>query len=197
MTPFLLALAGYVWGGVPTADLIARARGVDLRSEGSGNPGANNALRLGGRSLAASVLLVEIAKGGVAVWIGRRLGSDPGAVAAGLGAIAGNIWNPYFRGKGGKGLAITAGVTIGAWPLFSPVILVVLVASLVLTKASGAATLITLGVYLAGSFLWVTSAWPTGWGIAPAPPLLVLAIGVVVLLMPKAIADTRSPMPPP
>jgi glycerol-3-phosphate acyltransferase PlsY len=193
----LLAVAGYVLGGFPTADFIARSRGVDLRLSGSGNPGANNALRLGGRSLAAMVLIVEIVKGGLAVWAGRKLGADAGAVAAGLGAIAGNVWNPYFRGKGGKGLAITAGVTIGAWPPFFPVGVLVLVTSLVLTRASGTATLMTISAYMAGSFLWIKGGWSTGWGIAPGIPLLVLAIGVVALLAPKALADARSPMPPP
>jgi len=57
MTTLLAAIAGYALGSLPTAGALARMRGIDLRAEGSGNPGANNALRTGGLILAAGVLL--------------------------------------------------------------------------------------------------------------------------------------------
>ena len=64
------AVIGFLIGTIPTATMIARRLGVDLLGGGSKNPGANNALRLGGRRLGAIVLGIEIAKGAAAFIIG-------------------------------------------------------------------------------------------------------------------------------
>ena len=85
------AVVGYLVGSVPTATFLARFRGVDLRSEGSGNPGTVNALRVSGPWLAALILIVEAGKGWGAVWLGNALADETGAIAAGLGAVAGTF----------------------------------------------------------------------------------------------------------
>src|SRR5690606_25837333 len=122
----LPVIIGYLLGCIPTAVWIARASGIDLRHQGSGNPGANNALRLGGRRLAALVLFTEMAKGAAAALRGGQLAGEEGMIAAGLGAAFGNLYNVFLRFKGGKGLGITAGVLLAAWPVVLVPILVVI-----------------------------------------------------------------------
>ena len=114
------ALAGYLIGSVPTAVWLGRLWGVDLLREGSGNPGTNNARRLGGYTLAVLVLIVEIGKGLAAVVVGLVIGGEAAALAAGVSAVAGNVCNVWLRFKGGKGLGICGGVILGLWPALSP-----------------------------------------------------------------------------
>lgn len=187
-------LAAYLWGGIPTADLIARSRGIDLRAGGSRNPGANNALRLGGKRLGAAVLVVEVFKGLLAARVGGWLAGDVGMAASSLGALAGNVFNPYYRGRGGKGLGITAGLTLGAWPTFLPVALAISAAGFILTRRSGHATLMIAGAFLLGAALWTSNTWPTGWGLQPGPALIWLGAGVACLLIPRAVKDSVDPM---
>jgi glycerol-3-phosphate acyltransferase PlsY len=187
-------LAGYLWGGIPTADLIARSRGIDLRAEGSKNPGANNALRLGGKGLGVAVLVVEVFKGFLAAWVGGWLAGDAGMAASSVGALAGNVFNPYYRGRGGKGLGITAGLTLGAWPTFLPVVLAISAAGFVFTRRSGIATLMIAATFLLGAALWNSNTWPTAWGLQPGPALVWLGAGVGCLLIPRAVKDSVHPM---
>ncbi len=193
------ALVGYLIGSIPTANGLAKLWGVDLRSGGTGNPGANNARRLGGYALAAAVLSVEMSKGVIAVVAGSFLADDIGAVLAGIGAIAGNVNNVWYRFQGGKGLAISAGVLLAAWPVALPFLLVLLALGAAVTRSSGIGALITLGGVVAGAILWSLLEWPHGWGVRP-DTLLFLAPALVVLLTPKHLDDAgrrlREPFRP-
>lgn len=124
----LALIAGYLIGSIPTANAIAGLFGIDLRSEGSGNPGANNARRLGGPGLSIAILSVEAAKGAAAVVAGVIFGGSPGMAAAGLAAATGNVYNVWYRFQGGKGLGITLGVLLVAWPLALPPVIVTIAA---------------------------------------------------------------------
>jgi glycerol-3-phosphate acyltransferase PlsY len=186
----LAALIGYALGSAPTAEGLGRLAGVDLRRAGSGNPGANNALRLGGPALAAAVLLAEISKGVAAVLVGEALASQPGAVIGGLGAVAGNVYNIWYRGKGGKGLGIAAGVLLAAWPtVLVPMILLIGLAALI-TRSSGLAALIAVAGLLLLSALWAWRSWPTGWGVGDPALLVALAAGVGALLFDRHWRDS-------
>ena len=81
------ALAGYAVGSVPTAVWLGRLWGVDLLGDGSGNPGANNARRLGGHTLAVLVLIIEITKGLVAVLVGLAIGGQAAGLAVRTAAL--------------------------------------------------------------------------------------------------------------
>lgn len=197
MTWVVAALLGIGIGSLPTADWLARSRGIDLRASGSRNPGTNNALRVGGRGLAMSVLAAEIVKGAVAIVAGHRIGADTAAALAGIGATAGNVYNPWFRGKGGKGLAITGGILLAAWPTMAAVLIAVLAAAVAGFRRTGPASLTALGVYGVVSVVGIGVDLPTGGLIDTAPALLMLAAGVIALLTPKHLADTlRSGGPP-
>lgn len=113
-------VVGYLLGSVPTGFLVGRARGVDLRSVGSGNIGATNALRVLGKKTGAIVLILDAAKGALACWgvprlatmVGPTAGADQNllSVLAGAGAILGHNYTCLLRFRGGKGVATSAGV---------------------------------------------------------------------------------------
>lgn len=114
----LLVLA-YLLGAIPTSYLMGRARGVDLRVEGSGNLGATNAFRVLGWRAATPVVIVDVAKGIVPtalfpLWDGQAaLGW---AMAYGAAAIVGHIFSVFVGFRGGKGVATSAGVFLALAP---------------------------------------------------------------------------------
>jgi glycerol-3-phosphate acyltransferase PlsY len=188
---FLATTVGYLLGSVPTAGWIGRASGIDLRSDGSRNPGANNARRLGGTRLAATILIVEIGKGVAVVVSGVALAGSAGAVAAGLGALAGNIYNVWYRFAGGQGLGISAGILLAAWPLYFPIALGVIALVTATTRRTAKAALAAMVALIIGAILSFTVGYPSGWGIGD-PASGMLALGMVVLITPKQIAKLRS-----
>jgi len=110
---FASLLAAFLLGGIPFSYLIARRRGVDLRTVGSGNVGATNLARALGYGLGAVGLLLDAAKGAVAVLIpsvvlGPQAIPLVQALAAAL-AVLGHSFSPFLRFKGGKGVATGAG----------------------------------------------------------------------------------------
>jgi glycerol-3-phosphate acyltransferase PlsY len=183
---------GYLIGSIPSADAVGRLRGHDLRHSGSGNPGTANALRVGGPSTAAFVLVLDLLKGAAAAATGWALAGEAGAAGAALTAVAGQIRNPWFGFRGGKGLGVAVGATMVVWPLGVLIVIpVAAVGAWSLRSAGGA--LLGLAAYLGGSILWAANDWPRGWGIHPDDTLVWLAIGLVVLATPKFAADIGRP----
>jgi glycerol-3-phosphate acyltransferase PlsY len=121
----LIAAAAYLLGSVPTGYLLVRFfLKRDIRSSGSGNIGATNVLRSGGKLLGAATFLLDVFKGCSAVWLGGFLGALllPGtpvrtaqAIAV-LAAVLGNIFPVWLRFKGGKGVSTGFGVFLVAAP---------------------------------------------------------------------------------
>jgi glycerol-3-phosphate acyltransferase PlsY len=114
---FALGLA-YLLGSIPFGLILTRlSGGGDLRAIGSGNIGATNVLRTGNKGLAAATLLLDLAKGFLAVWLAARWWPEfPGMGA--IGAVVGHCFPVWLRFKGGKGVATTMGVALGlAWPV--------------------------------------------------------------------------------
>ncbi|NHB92728.1 glycerol-3-phosphate 1-O-acyltransferase PlsY [Photorhabdus cinerea] len=101
----------YLCGSISSAILICRLAGLpDPRQHGSGNPGATNVLRIGGRSTAAIVLIFDVLKGMIPVWLAYQLNVSP--FYLGITAIAaclGHIYPIFFHFKGGKGVATAFG----------------------------------------------------------------------------------------
>ncbi len=108
----------YLLGSIPFGLLLSRIAGLgDLREIGSGNIGATNVLRTGGRGLAAATLLLDAGKGAVAVAFVEPLGPEPAAWAA-LAAVVGHMFPVWLLFRGGKGVATTFGaLTALAWPV--------------------------------------------------------------------------------
>lgn len=109
----LVAVLSYLLGSVPFGIVITRALGLgDLRQIGSGNIGATNVLRTGHKGAALATLLLDAAKGGVAVAIARWLvGSDAAQVAA-LSSFLGHLFPVWLGFRGGKGVATFLGTMI-------------------------------------------------------------------------------------
>jgi glycerol-3-phosphate acyltransferase PlsY len=108
----------YLLGSVSSAIVICRLCGLpDPRTEGSGNPGATNVLRFGGKKAATAVFVGDLSKGLIPVVVARLLELPPPAVAAvGLAAFAGHLFPVFFGFRGGKGVATSLGVLLGfAW----------------------------------------------------------------------------------
>jgi acyl phosphate:glycerol-3-phosphate acyltransferase len=108
----LAAIFSYLLGSISFSYLMGKlGRGIDIRKHGSGNAGATNTLRVLGVGPAIMVLALDIAKGVLAVWIGRWM--DPGnlwlAVACGFAVVIGHNWPIFFAFRGGKGIATTIG----------------------------------------------------------------------------------------
>ncbi|WP_282174003.1 glycerol-3-phosphate 1-O-acyltransferase PlsY [Cytobacillus firmus] len=112
---FLIYLAAYLIGSIPTALLFGRfAFGIDIRDHGSNNPGATNTLRVLGKKAAIVVLLVDVGKGAAAAAIPVILSAEADPLIVGMVAVAGHCF-PIFAGfRGGKAIATTAGVLIAA-----------------------------------------------------------------------------------
>ena len=192
MTIFAAALAGYLIGSVPTAVWLGRLWGVDLLSGGSGNPGANNARRLGGYTLAGLVLIIEVGKGLTAVVVGLIIGGDVAALAAGLAAVAGNVYNPWHRFKGGKGLSISGGVILGLWPAIFPFVVFTLALASALTRSTGIGSIVTLGAFLAGAVVWESTGIDNRWGLTDPALLVVMVIGLGLIIGPRHWRDARN-----
>ncbi len=153
--PFIaLPIASYLIGSIPSAVLVSRLLGLpDPRTGGSGNPGATNVLRLGGRKAAAMTLIGDLAKGLIPVAVARALEVESVIVAAtGLGAFLGHLYPIYLGFRGGKGVATAAGVYAALsmnviWILASGWLVVILISrysSLAALSAALAAPLVFL-----------------------------------------------------
>jgi len=143
-TACALLVAAYLLGSISGSLLLGRLRGVDIRTQGSGNAGGTNALRTQGWRFALGVVLIDVGKGALAAWLASLVELAPGPVAfaAILAAMAGHIW-PVFHGfRGGKGAATLVGGLAVAWPLALVPVLATWVVCLVLTGYVGLSTVL-------------------------------------------------------
>jgi glycerol-3-phosphate acyltransferase PlsY len=148
----LTAVLAYLLGSIPFGIVITRALGLgDLRQIGSGNIGATNVLRTGNKGAAAATLVLDAAKGGIAVLIARWLLGEDAAQLAGLAAFLGHLFPVWLGFKGGKGVATFLGTLIAlSWPVGMAACGTWLVAALV-TRISSVAALTAA----ATSSLWL------------------------------------------
>jgi len=116
-TLMLVGALAYLLGSVPFGVLMTRALGLgDLRTIGSGNIGATNVLRTGNKSAAAATLVLDAAKGAVAVLIARSAVGEDAAQLAGLAAFLGHLFPVWLGFRGGKGVATFLGLLIALAP---------------------------------------------------------------------------------
>jgi glycerol-3-phosphate acyltransferase PlsY len=140
VTIIALAVMGYLLGSIPFGIILTRLFGAgDLRQIGSGNIGATNVLRTGRKELAAATLILDGAKGAVAVFLARHfvseLGQD-GAMIAGAAAMIGHCYPVWLKFRGGKGVATLLGLSLAlAWPI-GVVFAVVWLAAALLSRIS-------------------------------------------------------------
>ena len=118
MTLALWLAASYLLGAIPASYWIGRARGIDLRTVGSGNLGATNLYRAAGWAAAIPAGLFDVAKGAIPVLVfGPRAGGGQWIpVLLGAAAVIGHVFSVFVSFKGGKGVATAAGVVLGVAP---------------------------------------------------------------------------------
>ncbi|HPO05357.1 MAG TPA: glycerol-3-phosphate 1-O-acyltransferase PlsY [Bacillota bacterium] len=102
----------YMIGNISPATLISKASGVDIRKEGSGNPGTTNMLRIMGKKAALLTLVIDVLKGVAGVLVGAYLGGEALSVLCGLAVFTGHIFPAIYGFKGGKGIATAFGVLL-------------------------------------------------------------------------------------
>ncbi|MEJ2325475.1 MAG: glycerol-3-phosphate 1-O-acyltransferase PlsY [Chromatiaceae bacterium] len=169
----LLVAAAYLLGSVSSAVVVCGLMGLpDPRTEGSGNPGATNVLRIGGQKAAAVTLVGDSLKGLLPLVAGHVLQVPVTALAAtGLAAFLGHLYPVFFGFRGGKGVATALGVQLGlCWPIgLSVAGIWLLMAKAV--KISSLSALVSMA--LAPVMVWVF--WPQ--------PILVVMQTVISVLL--------------
>ena len=180
--PVLSAAAlGYLLGTFPTADLVARrvsSGTIDLRAQGSGNPGAANALKVLGKKAGATVMVGDISKGALASSIGGLVAGPAGAHIAGTASVFGHcfpVWNGF---RGGKGVAAGIGQCLATFPAYLPIDLAIagaVAATPALKQRSFTAAMISSSAWVVGALVWWRKGHGNLWGPKPGPGLVAAA----------------------
>ena len=178
----IIALA-YLLGSVPTGYLLVKLfRHEDIRAVGSGNIGATNVLRSGGKGLGAATFLLDALKGAAAVWLGALLASilwpslpfrDAQALAA-VSAVVGHMFPVWLGFHGGKGVATGFGVFLVAAPLAALSAIALFTVVLLVTRYVSLASI--LGAASFPMFAWFMVR-------GEKPPLYIAAQIIVALLI--------------
>jgi glycerol-3-phosphate acyltransferase PlsY len=160
METALAVLVGYVLGSCPFGYWAGRLRGVDLRTEGSGNIGGTNAIRVLGPRIGVPALLLDIAKGAAAVLIASQLGGTGTEVLAAAAAMLGHTRSLFlgFRG-GGKAVATGAGAMLALAPEVTLPVAVVWIAVSLVTRYISVASIVSALALVAGVLL-SGQPWP-------------------------------------
>lgn len=181
------AAAGYTLGLVPSADAaarLARAGQIDLRQEGSGNPGGANAAAVLGARWGYVVMAADIAKGAAAARVGRRLAGNTGQHIAAFASVVGHCYPATKHFRGGKGVGCTVGQCLATFPAYLPADLVVAaaVAAGPWKQRAFAATTVSSVAWVAAATLWWRKGWSNAWGGTPTVglPLAAAASSAVV-----------------
>lgn len=174
-----LLLGAYLLGSVSFGLLLVRrARGVDVRATGSGNPGATNALRAAGPAVGVTVLALDVAKGFLPVAAGRAVEiPERGLAWIGAAAVVGHVFPLWHRFRGGKGVATAAGAltALAPWPMLAAFVL------FLVTVAS--TRIVSLGSVLAAlsaPLFWAVGGRLGWWS---PPPTMALAGCVAISLL--------------
>lgn len=172
-------LAAYLLGSLSGSLLLGRLRGVDIRTQGSGNAGGTNALRTQGWKFALSVVLVDVGKGALAAYLGLRfapadapLAANTVALAASLAAVIGHVWPVWYGFRGGKGVGTLLGALLVLWPAAVPWMLLAWVVVLVTTGYVGLASVIAVAMLV-----------PLAWGMGAEPVRLWFACVAALLVL--------------
>ncbi|MBO5778227.1 MAG: glycerol-3-phosphate acyltransferase [Clostridia bacterium] len=172
------ALGGYLIGNFNLAYIVAKAKGFDIRSKGSNNPGASNAAITMGWKFGVLVALADILKAALAVMIFRTVfDSEFAGMWAGVAAVMGHMYPFWMKFKGGKGFASFAGMALGMdWRYFAiigaAVILVILISD-----------------YIVLGTLTAVISFPISWGIINHTFWALLIAGVSTIIILKHIPN--------
>ena len=174
MTRIIIPIVAYLLGSIPFGYLIVRGKsGVDVRETGSGGTGATNVSRRAGKAAGVLTLLLDAAKGCVAVMIAKAVGGDDWVIAvAAIAALVGHIFPVWLGFRGGKGVATGVGIFLVLAPIPLLCAGVIFVAIVVLTRY------VSLGSITAAILIPVLV-----WLLSDSQPLLIAAIAGAALIV--------------
>lgn len=152
---FLALIAAYLIGSLSVGYLVGKVgKGIDVRKYGSGNVGSTNILRTLGILPAILVLILDMAKGFVAVYLALWLTANPTvAMFSGLAAVVGHNWPVWFGFRGGRGIATSLGVILAFNPTAFGVLVLIGVLIIILTRYVSLASII--GAAFFPPLLWL------------------------------------------
>lgn len=174
-SPILIIILAYLIGSLSSAIVLCQLAGLpDPRTQGSGNPGATNVLRIGGKKLAVTVLLIDVLKGVVPVLIAHVLGLPLQWVAAtALAAFLGHLFPVFFQFKGGKGVATALGGFLALSPTLAGIALLTWLLIFAVSRISSLSALTAAALTPLYS-LWVIPDVTARWIILVMASLLVI-----------------------
>jgi len=175
----LLLLGAYLLGSVPAAYLAGRwSRGIDIRQYGSGNVGATNLLGLTPKWIAIVVIILDLGKGIVMVWVAQLIGLGIAQqVAVGLVTIIGHNWPVFLRFSGGRGLLTILGIA-----LFLPLINGLIPWEIIAFLALAAVGLFIIHSMPLGTGAGIVAMPLISWGLSE-PPAMTLGFLAMFLIM--------------
>jgi glycerol-3-phosphate acyltransferase PlsY len=184
--PIVILAGSYLLGAIPFAVLVARSRGVDIRSVGSGNPGAHNVMRQIGQFWGWLVAAFDFFKGVLPVIIARGAGlNEWWQLGAGSAAMLGHITSPFLNFHGGKGQSTGFGMLIALYPIGAFIGIVIGLSFL------GLARIVVLAAFIA-AFITFSMALIQSQPIAIViSPWVVIGLGLLATL-PAAIKLVRT-----
>ncbi len=171
MTPWLVLLIAYLLGAVPFGYLLVKWKtGKDVRASGSGNIGATNVLRTTGRAAGIVTLLLDIAKGFVAVWMAARAtdSSPLWTSLAALAVMAGHAFPVFLKFRGGKAVASFVGAFLYLEPLALLAVLLVFVIVVSATRYISLGSILASGTFPLAVWLISHPPAPVLWAAAIA-----------------------------
>jgi acyl phosphate:glycerol-3-phosphate acyltransferase len=187
---------GYLLGSIPTADVVSRrvTNGeVDLRTAGSHNPGALNAMHALGPEWGVMVGIADVAKGVLACACGRAVAGDLGAHVAGSAAVAGHCYPVWSGFRGGKGVATAVGQSLATLPSALPVELAVGGLGAFVParhRAFAVAAGLTVG-WVGSAVLWWRQRRPNAWGCEPSPAMPIAAVVSSAIILHRFTVEAR------
>lgn len=186
---------GYLLGTIPSADLatrLARSEIGSLRNAGSGNPGATNAAAVLGTRWGLAVLAADMGKGALAARVGRAIGGSTGAYFAATASVGGHIVPLWSGGRGGKGVATSAGACLAVFPAFFPIDSAVAILGATRLRNAEKATWLSSVVWIIASAVWWRRRLPNAWGPEPGAGLVGFAVGSSVMILTKFRLSRRA-----
>jgi glycerol-3-phosphate acyltransferase PlsY len=168
--PLALAavVAGYLLGSIDFGVIVPKMRGVDIYSQGSGNPGTTNVLRAMGRKAAAAVMVGDMTKGLAAAAIGDLTAGEAAGFAAGFAAVVGHCFPVWHRFRGGKGVATAGGAMLWLEPVLGIVLLAVWALLAYVAKRASVASLLLALALVPGALVFGHRGWSLLWAGAAA-----------------------------
>ena len=166
-TVILLLIFSYLFGSIPFSLIISKTfYNIDLREHGSGNVGTTNTFRILGKKAGIVVLILDLLKGAIPVWIAMLVSTDVDfpVIIFGVVAAIGHVYSIFLKFKGGKAVATGGGAILAAAPIIFLVVLATFLITLKLSKYVSLGSILA-AVALLISVLFTGDLFMIGFGI--------------------------------